>query len=317
MRPKAGQLGETRELEIAIDMVYRGSCHITLEADLVFGKTAVVSVTIVELSGKMRLALRHTPTPHYTLAFYEEPKLQIEVESVFEGRSVHQLSSLIANQIRRSIRKKHTMPAGRMRYAPFFQTPAAIVKMQMDVYGLALFAGIIQVKVKGAHGMESVRPGSFLFCTLSLHGEERADQALVNREVQRRTFQVHTLTHSPSPFPPPFESVALPTSPASILAEPVAPYGFSLRLVLHCCKAHPLPFFPAAYKHTLSLTLTLMHTHMHTHTPNTRTLSPYAITTTSFRMFVPFPGPCLTPPSALHAGRDSQGRHGRVHRPAA
>lgn len=79
------------------------------------------------------------------------------------------------------------------RYAPFFQTPSTIIKLQMDVYGMALFAGTIHVQVKGAHGLESVRPGSFLSCTLSLQGAERADQAVVNREVQKRTFSVEIL----------------------------------------------------------------------------------------------------------------------------
>ena len=46
--------------------------------------------------------------------------MDINVESNFEGKNLPRLTSFISNQIRRSVKKKHTMPRYKVRYKPFF-----------------------------------------------------------------------------------------------------------------------------------------------------------------------------------------------------
>ncbi len=119
--------------------------------------------------------------------------LKIEVDAVLEGRSVQQINTLIANQIRRSIRKKHTWPNFKVRYRPFFPTPPDPTTAHLEVYGQALAAGQLLVKVLGGFGMAKVRSGVSVFCTVSLDNEERGDEARRNtgREVTNETLTIN------------------------------------------------------------------------------------------------------------------------------
>jgi hypothetical protein len=46
--------------------------------------------------------------------------MDIGVDSNFEGKTLPKLTSFLQNQIRKTIKKKHTLPRYKVRYKPFF-----------------------------------------------------------------------------------------------------------------------------------------------------------------------------------------------------
>ena len=46
--------------------------------------------------------------------------MDLHVDSNFEGKKLPKLTSFIHNQIKKTIRKKHTLPRYKVRYKPFF-----------------------------------------------------------------------------------------------------------------------------------------------------------------------------------------------------
>lgn len=74
------------------------------------------------ISGKARLQFTRVPYTHWSLSFYSDPILELEVQSQFQGRQLQpQIISLITSQIRRAVKRKHTLPRYKMRYKPFFR----------------------------------------------------------------------------------------------------------------------------------------------------------------------------------------------------
>ena len=172
VRPKTGEIGEGDSLEVDLDLHYTGRCNITVLAYLAFGKQATISVTVAELVGKVRLGFHHFPHQHWSYSFVDEPEVQFEVESVFEGATVPQLSLLITNQIRRSIRKRHTLPAAIFRYNPFFSPPTERCDVNVEVGGQPLHVGLYAVNVLNARDLVGTRGGSLMYCVLSLEDIE-------------------------------------------------------------------------------------------------------------------------------------------------
>ncbi|CAG0883000.1 unnamed protein product [Cyprideis torosa] len=107
-------------LDIVFNMEYKGGLHVALDADLVLGKNASVAVKLISLTGKVRLRLTREPFTHWSVAFVDDPTLDMRVESNFQGRPLPQLTSVVTNQIRRAIRKRHTLPFFKYRCKPFF-----------------------------------------------------------------------------------------------------------------------------------------------------------------------------------------------------
>lgn len=55
--------------------------------------------SVNELSGKGMLKFTRYPYTHWCFTFYNDPTLQLEVETQFQGRSWAQVNSIIANQV--------------------------------------------------------------------------------------------------------------------------------------------------------------------------------------------------------------------------
>ncbi|KAE8751360.1 hypothetical protein FOCC_FOCC001931 [Frankliniella occidentalis] len=87
-------------LELCLDIHYSGSFQLSLDANLVLGRAAYLSVTVHELVGMARLQFTRHPYTHWSFSFYSEPVLQLE--------------------IRKSLKRKHTLPNYKLRYKPFF-----------------------------------------------------------------------------------------------------------------------------------------------------------------------------------------------------
>eukprot|EP00039_Didymoeca_costata_P007704 m.102981 g.102981 ORF g.102981 m.102981 type:complete len:672 (-) comp13791_c0_seq1:1130-3145(-) len=171
-RPKSGDIGEgDHGMDVGLQVKYNGGFKIKIVADLTFGKKAIVTVAVKEMTGKMQFSLRHFPHSHWFVSFDGEPKIEFEVSSVFEGVTVPQLSLLITNQIRRTIRKKHTLPQASLRYWPFFKRPDSQPDLHVNIQGRPIQEGTIYIRIIRALGFKGFRPGSSVFCQLSLSAQ--------------------------------------------------------------------------------------------------------------------------------------------------
>ncbi|XP_075226255.1 PDZ domain containing 8 isoform X2 [Lycorma delicatula] len=108
------------DVELCLDLDYRGGFQLSIDAAMRLSKTAHVSVKVNQLIGQGRLKFTRNPYTHWSFCFYTDPTLQLSVESQFQGRSLPQINSIIASQIRKSLKRKHTLPFYKVRYKPFF-----------------------------------------------------------------------------------------------------------------------------------------------------------------------------------------------------
>ncbi|CAM4583883.1 unnamed protein product [Lepidochelys olivacea] len=112
--------GCPEELGFEVDLEYNGGFHLAIDADLVFGKSAYLFVKISRVMGKLRLVFTRLPFTHWSFAFMDDPVIGFEVKSQFEGRPMPQLTSIIVNQFKKVIKRKHTLPSYKIRFKPFF-----------------------------------------------------------------------------------------------------------------------------------------------------------------------------------------------------
>ncbi|XP_012252778.2 PDZ domain-containing protein 8 isoform X2 [Athalia rosae] len=114
--------GLLETLDLSLDLHYCGNFELSIDAKMVLGKTAYLAVQVKRITGRARLQFTRVPYTHWSLSFYSEPILELQVQSQFQGRQLQpQIISLITGQIRRAVRKKHTLPRYKLRYKPFFR----------------------------------------------------------------------------------------------------------------------------------------------------------------------------------------------------
>ncbi|XP_060810385.1 PDZ domain-containing protein 8 [Amyelois transitella] len=110
-----------RSLDLNFDLAYDGNFRIDVDAVMLLGKIANISITVESISGKVRVMFRRTPYTHWALAFETQPKLDLRVRGRFQGRQLKpRLASLVAAHIRRAVAQRHTLPNYKIRYKPFF-----------------------------------------------------------------------------------------------------------------------------------------------------------------------------------------------------
>jgi hypothetical protein len=69
-----------------------------------------------KVKGLVRLQFTRHPYTHWSFSFYNDPIIELEVESHFQGRQLQSnITSLIVNQIKKAIRRKHTLPNYKIR----------------------------------------------------------------------------------------------------------------------------------------------------------------------------------------------------------
>ncbi|XP_056351126.1 PDZ domain-containing protein 8 [Oenanthe melanoleuca] len=121
IRPVAcNEEGCPEELGFEVDLEYNGGFHLAIDADLVFGKSAYLFVKISRVMGKLKLVFTRLPFTHWFFSFMDDPVILFEVKSQFEGRPMPQLTSIIVNQFKKVIKRKHTLPNYKIRFKPFF-----------------------------------------------------------------------------------------------------------------------------------------------------------------------------------------------------
>lgn len=104
------------ELSFELELDYSGGFRLAIDVELLFGKNAFLAVRLARLQGRVRLVLSRLPFSHWSVCFLEEPLIDFQVHSQFEGRPMPQLTSIIITQLKRVIRKKHTLPNYKIRY---------------------------------------------------------------------------------------------------------------------------------------------------------------------------------------------------------
>ncbi|XP_033037470.1 PDZ domain-containing protein 8 isoform X1 [Trachypithecus francoisi] len=108
------------ELAFEAEVEYNGGFHLAIDVDLVFGKSAYLFVKLSRVVGRLRLVFTRVPFTHWFFSFVEDPLIDFEVRSQFEGRPMPQLTSIIVNQLKKIIKRKHTLPSYKIRFKPFF-----------------------------------------------------------------------------------------------------------------------------------------------------------------------------------------------------
>ncbi|KAJ8734228.1 hypothetical protein PYW07_014779 [Mythimna separata] len=125
LRLQSGELEEDgarlRALDLKFDLAYDGNFRIDVDAVMLLGKIANISITVESISGNVRVMFRRNPYTHWALAFESPPKLELRVRGRFQGRQIKpRLASLVAAHIRRAVAQRHTLPNYKIRYKPFF-----------------------------------------------------------------------------------------------------------------------------------------------------------------------------------------------------
>ncbi|KAK7496550.1 hypothetical protein BaRGS_00012202 [Batillaria attramentaria] len=155
-------------LDVCMDVEYDGGFTLGVDVVLPFNKMAFISVTLRRLSGRARLQLTRQPYTHWSFSFLQEPEVQFEVESHFEGRPLSQVAALIVNQLRRTIRKKHTLPNYKMRYRPVFPRPEINVPTcRLLVNGQCITLGRLCITFIKCSRLTVTSQDATLYCILS------------------------------------------------------------------------------------------------------------------------------------------------------
>ncbi|XP_059376244.1 PDZ domain-containing protein 8-like [Carassius carassius] len=168
------------ELNFEVDLEYNGGFHLAIDVDLVFGKSAYLFVKMTRVAGRLKLQFTRMPFTHWSYSFLEDPLIDFEVKSQFEGRPLPQLTSIIVNQLKRVIKKKHTLPNYKIRYKPFFpfqvQPPlASSCDLDISIRDTLLVEGRLRVTLVECSRLfilGSYERETYVHCTLELSSDE-------------------------------------------------------------------------------------------------------------------------------------------------
>ncbi|XP_058823324.1 PDZ domain-containing protein 8 [Topomyia yanbarensis] len=156
--------GHIESLDVLLDLHYEGHFRLSIDADMVLGKKGSLTLKVVQVSGIARLQFTRKPYTHWSLSFVGDPKVDLAVQSQFQGRQMQSnVSSLISNQIRKAIRRKHTLPNYKLRYKPFFHR----VEEDYDLNEISP-NGSLEVIVEEITRLNTATRLSHVYCTLTL-----------------------------------------------------------------------------------------------------------------------------------------------------
>ncbi|KAK2579629.1 hypothetical protein KPH14_011558 [Odynerus spinipes] len=138
--------GLLESLDLSLDLHYSGNFQMSIDVKMLLGKTAYMALQVKRVTGRARLQFTRIPYTHWSLSFYSDPILELEVQSQFQGRHLQpQIISLITGQIRRAVRRKHTLPRYKMRYKPFFRRLNDEVVDLSEVAAMHITPGYLEV----------------------------------------------------------------------------------------------------------------------------------------------------------------------------
>lgn len=118
-----------------------------------------------QLSGMARLQFTRKPYTHWSLSFLGDPELNLVIESKYQGRQMQSnITNLISNQIRKAVRRKHTLPNYKLRYKPFFHWTAEDETSDCDIQP----NGGLTVRVAELSRLMAWPGTSSVYCTITL-----------------------------------------------------------------------------------------------------------------------------------------------------
>lgn len=116
------------------------------------------------ISGLARLQFTRQPYTHWSLCFLGDPKVNLDIETQFQGRQMQSnVTSLISNQIRKAIRRKHTLPNYKLRYKPFFHR----FDEELDISDI-MVDGSLEVNISELSRLIIPSTINSVYCTLTL-----------------------------------------------------------------------------------------------------------------------------------------------------
>ncbi|XP_036320060.1 uncharacterized protein LOC118734447 [Rhagoletis pomonella] len=152
-------------LDLLLEIHYTGNFRTSIDADMVLGKKGSLTLIVKQLSGLARLQFTREPYTHWSLSFLGDPELDLAVESKYQGRQMQSnITSLISNQIRKAVRRKHTLPNYKLRYKPFFHKTPEEDPGDGDIQP----NGTLEVKVSEISRLMCSEAGTDIYCTLTL-----------------------------------------------------------------------------------------------------------------------------------------------------
>ncbi|XP_069599828.1 PDZ domain-containing protein 8-like [Ranitomeya imitator] len=193
------------ELSFELEAEYGGGLRMAVDVELLFGKTASLSVRLGRVQGRVRLLFRRLPFTHWAFCFTDEPAIDFQVHSEFEGRPLPQLTSIIVTQLKRVIRRKHTLPHYKLRYKPFF--PMQVVPAEdgedrtLTLQDLGLTEGRLKVSVIDCSRLlifGSYDQETHIHCTLEISGAPWKEKTRTSIKTVRTTFLFLGAFHSPT-----------------------------------------------------------------------------------------------------------------------
>ncbi|KAL3280381.1 hypothetical protein HHI36_017868 [Cryptolaemus montrouzieri] len=108
-------------ISLCLNIDYSGNFLLCIDGKMKFGKAAFLSIKVKKICGLVRLQFTRIPYTHWSFSFYSDPLIELAVESHFQGRQLQSnITNLIVNQIKKAIKRKHTLPNYKIRYKPFF-----------------------------------------------------------------------------------------------------------------------------------------------------------------------------------------------------
>ncbi|KAH8301013.1 hypothetical protein KR044_011487 [Drosophila immigrans] len=154
-------------LDLLLDINYIGNFSTSIDADMVLGKKGSIMLKVKQLSGLVRLQFTRKPYTHWSLSFLGDPELNLVVESKYQGRQMQSnITNLISNQIRKAVRRKHTLPNYKLRYKPFFHWTAEADEAggECDIQP----NGGLTVRVAELSRLMACPGTSHIYCTITL-----------------------------------------------------------------------------------------------------------------------------------------------------
>ncbi|XP_053950315.1 PDZ domain-containing protein 8 [Anastrepha ludens] len=152
-------------LDILLEIHYTGNFRTWIDADMVLGKKGSLTLIVKQLSGLARLQFTRDPYTHWSLSFLGDPELDLAIESKYQGRQMQSnITSLISNQIRKAVRRKHTLPNYKLRYKPFFHKTPEEDAGDGDIQP----NGTLEVKVSEISRLMCPEVVTEVYCTLTL-----------------------------------------------------------------------------------------------------------------------------------------------------
>lgn len=161
-----------RKLHISVDLEYNGCGKLALQATTFLGKNVYLSVEVSKLVGKLIIIFNRDPQTHWGFCFDTEPDVEFNIISSFQRRRLPKFTKVVTSILKHTIRRKHTKPQYKHRFAPLFQEPPIPlpVDQQLLIFREPLNKGKLIVNLISANRVIKINDKSdgWFYCTLSL-----------------------------------------------------------------------------------------------------------------------------------------------------